>query len=163
MRPSGEVEVLGLNGGRNSREIRERIGISLQETRLADKLTVRETVTLFRSFYRTRPRARRSDPPRFAGRESRVLDRQALRRTKAAAGGRLRPGRRSAVAVSRRADDRPRSAVAAAAVGRHRRLTKRPAARSCSRRITWMKPSGSATAWPSSIMARSSRWARRRS
>ena len=34
-------------------EIRERIGISLQETRLSDKLTVRETVTLFRSFYRS--------------------------------------------------------------------------------------------------------------
>jgi ABC-2 type transport system ATP-binding protein len=27
-------------------------GISLQETRLSDKRTVRETVTLFRSFYR---------------------------------------------------------------------------------------------------------------
>src|SRR5580704_19580215 len=31
--------------------IRRRIGISLQETRLADKLTVRETIILFRSFY----------------------------------------------------------------------------------------------------------------
>ena len=40
-------------GGRDATAIRERIGISLQETRLADKLTVRETVTLFRSFYRT--------------------------------------------------------------------------------------------------------------
>jgi ABC-2 type transport system ATP-binding protein len=50
---SGEVEVLGLTWGRSDRQIRERIGISLQETKLADKLTVRETVTLFRSFYRT--------------------------------------------------------------------------------------------------------------
>src|SRR5262245_11396390 len=49
---SGEVEVLGRKWRSNSREIRERIGISLQETRLADKQTVRETVTLFRSFYR---------------------------------------------------------------------------------------------------------------
>jgi ABC-2 type transport system ATP-binding protein len=49
---SGEVEVLGLNWQKNEREIRERIGISLQETRLSDKLNVRETVTLFRSFYR---------------------------------------------------------------------------------------------------------------
>src|SRR5438309_3014534 len=49
---SGDVEVLGLNWQTHDREIRERIGISLQETRLADKLTVRETVTLFRSFYR---------------------------------------------------------------------------------------------------------------
>src|SRR5207248_10089648 len=37
--------------GKDDTAIRRRIGISLQETRLADKLTVRETVTLFRSFY----------------------------------------------------------------------------------------------------------------
>ncbi|HVC97192.1 MAG TPA: ABC transporter ATP-binding protein [Pirellulales bacterium] len=49
---SGEVEVLGLRWGRGDDEIRQRIGISLQETRLADKLSVLETVTLFRSFYR---------------------------------------------------------------------------------------------------------------
>jgi ABC-2 type transport system ATP-binding protein len=49
---SGDVEVLGLTWPAHGQEIRERIGISLQETRLSDKLTVRETVTLFRSFYR---------------------------------------------------------------------------------------------------------------
>src|SRR3954454_22931530 len=49
---SGDVEVLGMKWRTNAAEIRERIGISLQETRLSDKLTVRETVTLFRSFYR---------------------------------------------------------------------------------------------------------------
>jgi ABC-2 type transport system ATP-binding protein len=48
---SGEVLVLGYRWGRDDAQIRQRIGISLQETRLADKLTVRETVTLFRSFY----------------------------------------------------------------------------------------------------------------
>ncbi len=48
----GEVEILGLSWRRDERALRERIGISLQETRLSDKLTVRETVTLFRSFYR---------------------------------------------------------------------------------------------------------------
>ena len=50
---SGEVEVLGRHWERDAAGIRERIGISLQETRLADKLTVRETVTMFRSFYRS--------------------------------------------------------------------------------------------------------------
>jgi ABC-2 type transport system ATP-binding protein len=49
---SGDVEVLGWTWHTHAAEIRERIGISLQETRLADKLTVSETVTLFRSFYR---------------------------------------------------------------------------------------------------------------
>jgi ABC-2 type transport system ATP-binding protein len=49
---SGEVEILGLRWGRDDSAIRQRMGISLQETRLADKLTVRETVTLFHSFYK---------------------------------------------------------------------------------------------------------------
>jgi ABC-2 type transport system ATP-binding protein len=48
---SGEVEVLGRRWGRRDRELRQKIGISLQETRLSEKLTVLETVTLFRSFY----------------------------------------------------------------------------------------------------------------
>ena len=45
-------------GARDDDDIRQRIGISLQETRLSEKLTVRETLTLFRSFYRQRARAR---------------------------------------------------------------------------------------------------------
>ena len=45
---AGEVEVLGLRWDRDADAIRRRIGISLQETRLSDKLTVREMVTLFR-------------------------------------------------------------------------------------------------------------------
>ncbi|HEY2249662.1 MAG TPA: ABC transporter ATP-binding protein [Planctomycetaceae bacterium] len=45
------MEVLGLSWGRDDMAIRRRIGISLQETRLTDKLTVLETVVLFRSFY----------------------------------------------------------------------------------------------------------------
>ncbi len=49
---SGEVSVLGRSWKTGEAELRERIGISLQETRLSDKLTVRETLTLFRSFYR---------------------------------------------------------------------------------------------------------------
>jgi len=54
-RDAGEVEVLGLTWERNERELRERIGISLQETQLSEKLTVHETVRLFRSFYRSGP------------------------------------------------------------------------------------------------------------
>ena len=50
---SGEVRVLGRAWQTAAAEIRERIGISLQETRLADKLTVLESVTLFRSFYKS--------------------------------------------------------------------------------------------------------------
>jgi ABC-2 type transport system ATP-binding protein len=49
---SGEVEVLGLRWGASDDAIKQQIGISLQETRLSEKLTVRETITLFRSLYR---------------------------------------------------------------------------------------------------------------
>ncbi len=49
---SGEVEILGLTWRKHERELRERIGISLQETQLSEKLTVFETLRLFRSFYR---------------------------------------------------------------------------------------------------------------
>lgn len=49
---SGRVEVLGQLWGRgDDRLLRTRIGVQLQETQLAEKLTVEETVALFRSFY----------------------------------------------------------------------------------------------------------------
>src|SRR5207253_5703982 len=51
----GEVEVLGMTWKQNERRLRERIGISLQETQLSEKLTVHETVRLFRSFYPAGP------------------------------------------------------------------------------------------------------------
>jgi ABC-2 type transport system ATP-binding protein len=47
----GTVELLGLSWERNERELRQRMGTALQETKLPDKLTVHEAVTLFRSFY----------------------------------------------------------------------------------------------------------------
>jgi len=49
---SGQVTILGRSWKSQAREIREQIGISLQETRLSEKLTVRETIDLFASFYR---------------------------------------------------------------------------------------------------------------
>ena len=48
---SGFVQILGQQWGRHDQELRERIGVSLQETKLVEKLTVWETVVLFRSFY----------------------------------------------------------------------------------------------------------------
>src|SRR5262249_57641588 len=49
---SGDVEVLGLRWDSHEKEIRERIGVTLQETRFPDKATVGELVVLFRSFYK---------------------------------------------------------------------------------------------------------------
>ncbi len=48
---SGEVRIFGHTWNDNSRQLREWIGISLQETRLSEKLNVRETIELFASFY----------------------------------------------------------------------------------------------------------------
>jgi ABC-2 type transport system ATP-binding protein len=52
---SGEVSVLGLRWSTDAHELRQRLGIQLQETQLSDKLTVAETIRLFRSFFRQGP------------------------------------------------------------------------------------------------------------
>jgi ABC-2 type transport system ATP-binding protein len=49
---AGTVELLGLHWAKSENELRERIGIQLQETQFPDKLTVEETLRLFRSFFR---------------------------------------------------------------------------------------------------------------
>jgi ABC-2 type transport system ATP-binding protein len=47
----GEVEVLGMSWERQAKQLRPRLGIQLQETEFPDKLTVEETISLFRSLY----------------------------------------------------------------------------------------------------------------
>jgi len=48
---AGQVEVLGSTWSAGGTELRQRLGIQLQESLLADKLTVLETLRVFRSFY----------------------------------------------------------------------------------------------------------------
>ncbi|HVX65463.1 MAG TPA: ABC transporter ATP-binding protein [Bryobacteraceae bacterium] len=52
---SGVVELFGLSWHSHAAELRQRLGVQLQETQLSEKLTVLETVNLFRSFYRRGP------------------------------------------------------------------------------------------------------------
>lgn len=52
---SGEVEVLGMRWESQGDALRQRLGIQLQETQLAEKLTVLETIRLFRSFFHQGP------------------------------------------------------------------------------------------------------------
>ena len=59
---AGTVAVLGRTWHGEGRELRERLGTQLQETRFPEKLSVSETVRLFRSFYR-----RGMDPDRAIG------------------------------------------------------------------------------------------------
>jgi len=49
---SGQVLLCGLAWRTHEMELRQRIGVALQETRLTDRLSVSETLQLFRSFYR---------------------------------------------------------------------------------------------------------------
>jgi ABC-2 type transport system ATP-binding protein len=48
---SGEVELLGMRWDSAPQALRQKLGIQLQETQLSEKLTVTETIRLFRSFY----------------------------------------------------------------------------------------------------------------
>src|SRR6476659_5877060 len=50
---SGDVEVLGRRWETDPGELRELLGIQLQDTQLSEKLTVEETLILFQSFYRS--------------------------------------------------------------------------------------------------------------
>jgi ABC-2 type transport system ATP-binding protein len=48
----GTIELLGLNWRSDAGHLRQRIGIQLQETQFPDKLTVEETLRMFRSFFK---------------------------------------------------------------------------------------------------------------
>ena len=50
-RDSGELQLLGMTWEKDADALRERLGIQLQDTQLSEKLTVTETLELFRSFY----------------------------------------------------------------------------------------------------------------
>ncbi|XVQ06216.1 ABC transporter ATP-binding protein [Spirillospora sp. CA-255316] len=51
-RDGGSISVLGLDPGRDRAELRQRVGVQLQESRLQDKLTVAEALDLYGSYYR---------------------------------------------------------------------------------------------------------------
>jgi ABC-2 type transport system ATP-binding protein len=52
---SGDVELLGMRWSTDAKRLRQRLGIQLQDTQLSEKLTVLETVRLFRSFFDNGP------------------------------------------------------------------------------------------------------------
>ncbi|HEV8581168.1 MAG TPA: ABC transporter ATP-binding protein [Thermoanaerobaculia bacterium] len=85
---AGEVEILGSTWSKNGRELRERLGISLQETQLGEKLTVTETIRLFRSFY-----AHGRDPEQ-------VLARMSLEEKRDSRVGKLSGGQKQRLAVA---------------------------------------------------------------
>lgn len=50
-RDGGDVQVLGRTWEKNGEELKQLLGIQLQDTQLSEKLSVDETLSLFRSFY----------------------------------------------------------------------------------------------------------------
>jgi ABC-2 type transport system ATP-binding protein len=85
---SGDVRIFGHAWNENPRQLREWIGISLQETRLSEKLSVRETIALFASFY---------DNPRAA---EEVLDELQLAEKADSWVGKLSGGQKQRLAVA---------------------------------------------------------------
>jgi ABC-2 type transport system ATP-binding protein len=85
---AGEVEVLGSSWGRANHALRQRLGLALQETQLSPKLTVIETLRLFRSFYQ-----RGRDPEA-------VMTRLALEEKRDAPVGKLSGGQKQRLAVA---------------------------------------------------------------
>src|SRR5215204_7751887 len=47
----GSIEVCGIDARRHPRDVKQKIGAALQTTALQDKITPREALTLFASFY----------------------------------------------------------------------------------------------------------------
>ncbi|HVR64455.1 MAG TPA: ABC transporter ATP-binding protein [Polyangia bacterium] len=85
---SGDVQLFGLTWRGDGDGIRQRIGVALQETRLSEKLSVAETLELFRSFYR-RPRPLEV-----------LLDAVALREKRDAWVGKLSGGQKQRLALA---------------------------------------------------------------
>jgi len=84
----GTVEVLGMQWASHERALRQRLGVSLQETHLPDRLTVEENLRMFRSFYqRGRP-------------VEEVLDLVALREKRTSWTERLSGGQKQRLAVA---------------------------------------------------------------
>lgn len=51
-RDEGDLKLLGMTWENDADSLREKLGIQLQDTQLSEKLTVSETLHLFRSFYK---------------------------------------------------------------------------------------------------------------
>src|SRR5437588_660683 len=85
---AGEVEVLGSTWAEGGNALRQRLGLALQETQLSPKLTVIETLRLFRSFYQ------RGRTPEA------VMSRLALDEKRDAPVGKLSGGQKQRLAVA---------------------------------------------------------------
>ena len=109
---SGSIEVCGIDARRHPREVKQKIGAALQTTALQDKITPREALTLFGSFYAQRLPAGELLERFGLDRQGRRAVRHAVGRPAAAARARARVRQPARAGVPRRADLGARRAVA---------------------------------------------------
>ena len=154
---SGEVKILGKSWREDEREMQEWLGIRYGSTRLSEKLTVRETLELFASFYREP----RSSEEVLAQLEE-LTEKADSWVGKLSGGQRQRRWRwrrrwcaiqRFCFSMSPRLSWIPRAAASSGTTFANSSAT---GARFCSPRITWTKPSAFVIASPFWFMARSS-------
>ena len=87
-RTKGEVRVLGYDPENETMAVKDRIGVSLQATRLPDKITVAESLELFAAFY-----SRSADPVK-------LLDRLQLTEKRKSAYSTLSGGQKQRLAIA---------------------------------------------------------------
>ena len=92
----GTIRVLGLDPRRDRAQLRQPVGVQLQESQLPDQLTVREALELFASFYATRPTGGALIDELGLADSAEHAVRQALRRPEAAPVDRAGAGRQPA-------------------------------------------------------------------
>jgi ABC-type sugar transport system ATPase subunit len=136
-RSAGSVRVLGFDPDKQKNALKDRIGVCLQSTNLPDKIRVIEALELFAALY-----SRTLDPAGLLKRLELEEKRNAFYST--LSGGQKQ---RLAIALALRSDWKSI---------RSSRNSRPKNAPSFSPRITSRRPSASATAWPSSIPAKSS-------
>ena len=159
---AGEVRIFGHTWADNPRQLREWIGISLQDTRLSEKLSVRETIELFASFY-SEPRPSSAVLEELAAHgKSRRLGWQAFRRPETAPRRCHRAGWQSAHSFSRRAHHRTRSPKPPPALGHRSRLPEKGRDRSAhhslhGRSRAALRPPGHCRSWPDHRRGKSAR------
>ena len=148
-RDAGQAEVLGIDPGDRAagRELRERIGLVLQDIAVEPYLTVAETVARDAGYYPAPRDVGRGDRARRPGRPGRQKVRGAVRRAEAAAGPGPRPDRQPGTAVPGRADDRLRPGRPPRRLGAGARPAHAGHHDHAHHALTWTKPRRWPTGW----------------